>query len=226
MNRLIAFCKPYGTLCQFRADGDTPTLAQYIDIPGIYAAGRLDKDSEGLLLLTNHGPLQHRISHPKQKMPKVYWVQVEGKPNDKALDQLRHGIQLKDGVTAPAEIKRLQEPNIWPRTPPIRYRANIPTSWLEITLKEGRNRQVRRMTAAVGHPTLRLIRYAIGPWNLMNQAGELQQPGQWQELEIQPEYLQSESRNRTSVKKPLGSPRHGRRRHRAGKPVSTRPRKN
>ncbi|MCW9024564.1 MAG: pseudouridine synthase [Gammaproteobacteria bacterium] len=208
MSRLIAFCKPYGVLCQFKADGDTPTLADHINIPGVYAAGRLDKDSEGLLLLTDDGQLQHRISHPERKMPKVYWVQVEGVPDEQALEQLRQGVRLKDGLTAPAGVKPLSEPHVWPRTPPIRYRANIPTSWLEITLKEGRNRQVRRMTAAIGFPTLRLIRYAIGDWNLNISPSDMLQPGQWQELEIRQEYLTHEPE-----KKPLGTPRH-RRRHR------------
>ncbi len=187
MARLIAFCKPYGVLCQFspdrNGDGETATLADFISCPGVYPAGRLDKDSEGLLLLTDSGTLQHRISHPKKKMPKTYLVQVEGEPDPAVIQQLCNGVTLKDGLTRPARVKAITEPELWPRHPPVRYRAHIPTSWLEITLREGRNRQVRRMTAAVGYPTLRLIRYAIGAWNL----GGLE-PGQWCELKLASEY--------------------------------------
>jgi 23S rRNA pseudouridine2457 synthase len=158
--------KPYGVLCQFRGDDDRPTLARYIRDKGVYPAGRLDKDSEGLVLLTDDGRLQHRIAHPRRKLPKRYWVQVEGEPDEKALRTLAEGVMLKDGLTRPAEVQAMAAPEIWPRDPPIRYRANIPTCWLAITLHEGRNRQIRRMTAAVGHPTLRLVRVAIGPWTL------------------------------------------------------------
>ena len=203
MARLIAFCKPYGVLCQFSPDGDSPTLADFISIPGIYPAGRLDKDSEGLLLLTDSGALQHRISHPKKKMPKTYFVQVEGEPDEDAIQQLCKGVMLKDGITRPAKVKRITPAALWPRNPPVRYRANIPTSWLEITLREGRNRQVRRMTAAVGYPTLRLIRYAIGPWNL-----DGLEPGQSRELKLAREYYES---GKTAV----ASPRHRRRPRRA-----------
>ncbi|HYF65031.1 MAG TPA: pseudouridine synthase, partial [Herpetosiphonaceae bacterium] len=150
------------------------TLADYIPIPGVYAAGRLDTDSEGLLILTDSGSLQHQITDPKHKLPKTYWVQVEGTPSQSAIDQLAGGVILRDGPTRPARVERMEPPAIWERTPPIRERRAIPTSWLAISLTEGRNRQVRRMTAAVGHPTLRLIRHSIGPWSL----GELQ-PGQW-----------------------------------------------
>ena len=180
MSQLLLFNKPYGVLSQFSRQGDSgPVLADFIDLPDFYPAGRLDKDSEGLLLLTDDGKLQHCISHPRHKMVKTYWAQVEGIPTDAALDTLSKGVKLKDGITAPAEVKTMAEPAIWPLTPPIRYRAAIPTSWLELKISEGRNRQVRRMTAAVGFPTLRLIRYAVGNWNL-----EGLTPGQWRLIEI------------------------------------------
>lgn len=165
MNNLILFNKPYGVVSQFSGEGET--LKEYITIPGVYAAGRLDKDSEGLLILSDDGPLIAQISHPRYKMPKTYWAQVEGIPDQQKLSQLCKGVMLKDGMTKPAEVRMMDEPpDLWPRTPPIRFRANIPTAWLAITIREGRNRQVRRMTAAVGLPTLRLIRYAIGSWSL------------------------------------------------------------
>ncbi|MFM2483910.1 pseudouridine synthase [Celerinatantimonas yamalensis] len=164
--RVILLNKPYLVLCQFSDDQGRATLADYIKEPGVYAAGRLDRDSEGLLLLTNSGPLQHCMANPSQKMPKTYWVQVEGEASDAALEQLRKGIELKDGRTQPAKVKRIPPPDVWERHPPVRFRAAIPTSWLAITLTEGKNRQVRRMTATVGLPTLRLIRAAIGPWQL------------------------------------------------------------
>ncbi len=168
---LILFNKPFGVLSQFTDKGTAgtkrPTLSAYIDVPGVYAAGRLDKDSEGLLVLTDDGRLQHRIADPRHKAPKTYWVQVEGVPDESALQALRGGISLKDGPTRPAKIRRMDEPAaLWPRTPPVRFRKTVPDSWLEITITEGRNRQVRRMTAAIGHPTLRLIRYAVGDWTL------------------------------------------------------------
>ncbi|MBN8431528.1 pseudouridine synthase [Microbulbifer salipaludis] len=166
MSQLILFNKPYGVLCQFTDQEGRPTLADYIRKPGIYAAGRLDFDSEGLLLLTDDGQLQHQIAHPTNKLPKVYWTQVEGEVSEEALSCLRQGVQLKDGRTAPARARILDEPDLWPRVPPIRERKSIPTSWIELTITEGRNRQVRRMTAAVGHPTLRLVRQAIGNWTL------------------------------------------------------------
>lgn len=172
MADLILFNKPFRVLSQFTDDRGDPskpkraTLADWIRVPGIYPAGRLDYDSEGLLLLTSDGALQHRIASPSQKMPKTYWVQVEGQITDAALSRLEQGVTLKDGPTAPAKVRRLREPTVWHRTPPVRHRESVPTSWLELTITEGRNRQVRRMTAAVGFPTLRLIRYRIGDWTL------------------------------------------------------------
>ncbi|MCV6823915.1 MULTISPECIES: rRNA large subunit pseudouridine synthase E [Halocynthiibacter] len=181
MSKLILFNKPFNVLSQFTDKGTEgsarQTLSDYIDVPNVYAAGRLDKDSEGLLLLTDNGRLQAKIANPKFKMPKTYWVQVEGEPDDAAIDALRSGVKLKDGMTRPAEVKRIDEPPIlWPRTPPVRFRKTVPDSWLELTIREGRNRQVRRMTAAVGAPTLRLIRYSIGEWSLDGLAS-----GDWRE---------------------------------------------
>ena len=168
---MILFNKPFNVLSQFTDAGSVgsarKTLSEYIDVKGVYAAGRLDKDSEGLLVLTDDGRLQARISHPKHKMAKTYWVQVEGVPDDVALQSLRDGVMLKDGKTRPAVVERMDEPeSLWPRDPPVRFRKTVPDSWLSITITEGRNRQVRRMTAAVGHPTLRLIRYRIGSWTI------------------------------------------------------------
>lgn len=176
MTRIFLFNKPYGVLTQFTDREGRPVLADYIDTPGIYPAGRLDKDSEGLLILTDDGRLQQHISDPRFKLAKTYWVQVEGIPGKDAIDELCKGVVLKDGLTRPALARRLDgEPaGLWPRNPPIRYRASIPDCWLELTIREGRNRQVRRMTAALGHPTLRLVRYRIGPWQLGSlQPGEL-----------------------------------------------------
>ncbi|MCB1733580.1 MAG: pseudouridine synthase [Gammaproteobacteria bacterium] len=197
MSRLILLNKPYDVLCQFgdasTGEAGRPTLARYVDVPGVYPAGRLDRDSEGLVVLTDDGKLQAQIAEPRHKLAKVYWAQVEGVPDANALIALRVGVELKDGRTLPAEARRIDEPaSLWPRDPPIRHRANIPTAWIELTLYEGRNRQVRRMTAAVGHPTLRLIRFAIGPWTLDGLA-----PGAWRD-DIPPKVARSVgSRSRT-----------------------------
>jgi 23S rRNA pseudouridine2457 synthase len=179
MPRLILLHKPFGVLCQFTDAEGRPTLSDFVPVPGVYPAGRLDSDSEGLVLLTDSGALQHRISDPRHKLPKIYWVQVEGVPDDEALRRLAGGVELKDGRTRPAGVRRIAEPPVGPREPPIRERRSIPTAWIELAITEGRNRQVRRMTAAVGHPTLRLVRAAVGPWRL----GDLK-PGEWREVAV------------------------------------------
>ncbi len=176
---MILLNKPFGVLCQFTAADGRPTLADHLDVPGVYPAGRLDADSEGLVVLTADGSLQARIADPRHKLSKTYWVQVEGTPGAEALRALARGVALADGPTRPARVHVLPEPAVWPRDPPIRVRRAIPTAWLELTLREGRNRQVRRMTAAVGLPTLRLIRWAVGPWSLAGLA-----PGQWREAAV------------------------------------------
>ncbi len=167
MSRVVLFNKPYGVICQFSPAGNKQTLKDFVPLPDIYPAGRLDTDSEGLLVLTDDGPLQNRISHPANKWPKSYWAQVENLPDESALERLRLGVKLGDFVTAPATVRPISEPRgLWSRNPPIRVRRNIPASWLDITIAEGKNRQVRRMTAAVGLPTLRLIRHRVGEWTL------------------------------------------------------------
>ena len=179
MSKLVLFNKPYGVLTQFSDSEGRETLKDFIDIPRVYAAGRLDKDSEGLLLLTDDGKLQNELSDPKYKKQKSYWVQVDGDISNEAILILQQGVTLKDGLTRPAKVSIIEEPALWPRVPPVRYRANIPTSWIEISISEGKNRQVRRMTAAVGFPTLRLVRVAIAQW----QIGDLQ-PGQYKSIEL------------------------------------------
>lgn len=179
--RIIILNKPYGILSQFGERGDglaTQTLCSLVPIKNVYPAGRLDKDSEGLLILTNDGKVQHRLANPKNKTAKTYWVQVEGQPTQSDLDPIRNGLVLKDGPTRPARVRMIDPPaSLWPRNPPIRVRKSVPDRWLEMTITEGRNRQVRRMTAAIGFPTLRLIRYAVGPYTL-----DGLEPGQWQEV--------------------------------------------
>lgn len=183
MPRVILLNKPYDVLCQFTDEGTgARTLAESVDVPGVYPSGRLDRDSEGLVVLTDDGTLIARISQPRYKWPKTYCVQVEGVPTDEALAALCQGVTLKDGPTLPAEVRRIEEPSwLWPRNPPVRFRQSIPTSWIEIVLREGKNRQVRRMTAAVGFPTLRLIRRAVGDWTL-----DGLEPGQWREVSAGP----------------------------------------
>ncbi len=178
MSRLIILNKPFGVLCQFTDEAGRATLKDHVPVPGVYAAGRLDTDSEGLLLLTDDGALQHHIADPRHKQPKTYLVQVEGEPDEGALAQLRAGLDLGDFHTQPCAARRVDAPDwLWPRDPPVRFRKTVPTAWLEIVLREGKNRQVRRMTAKIGFPTLRLVRVAIGPWKL-----DGLQPGEWREV--------------------------------------------
>ena len=180
MAKIILFNKPYGVLSQFTPEGRWQSLKDFISVPGVYAAGRLDADSEGLLILTDDGALQKRIADPAHKLPKTYWAQVEGEPDEAALMQLRTGVDLGDFVTRPARANLIDEPTVlWPRNPPIRFRQSIPTNWLELTITEGKNRQVRRMTAKAGYPTLRLIRWAVGEWTLGNLKS-----GEWKELHV------------------------------------------
>ncbi|WP_210395163.1 pseudouridine synthase [Motiliproteus sediminis] len=205
MTTLLLFNKPFHVLPQFTDSEGRATLAQFIRRKGVYAAGRLDYDSEGLLLLTDDGRLQQRIADPAFKLEKTYWVQVDGEVTDEALTALCRGVQLKDGRTRPAKARRLAEPQLWPRTPPVRFRKQQPTSWLELKIREGKNRQVRRMTAAVGFPTLRLVRVAIGEWTL-----EGLQPGESRELTLNLPTAQPD-RARNARRKPHGGPR--KRRH-------------
>jgi 23S rRNA pseudouridine2457 synthase len=181
---IILFNKPFGVLCQFtdeRTREPRRTLAEFIDMPGFYPAGRLDFDSEGLVVLVDDGRLQARIADPRFKLPKSYLVQVEGEPDNSSLERLRRGVTLKDGLTLPAEVEAIPAPDLWPRDPPIRFRKTVPDSWIKLTVSEGRNRQVRRMTAAVGHPTLRLVRWSVGDWTLDGIA-----PGEWRQVESSP----------------------------------------
>ena len=182
MARVILFNKPFGVLSQFTDKSSDspprPTLSKYINVPWVYPAGRLDRDSEGLMVLTDNGTIQSKISHPKNKMAKTYWVQIEGTPSGASLAKLKNGVLLKDGKTAPAKVKQINEPDgLWERDPPVRFRLSVPDTWISITITEGRNRQVRRMTAAIGHPTLRLIRAQVGEWKL----GDLT-PGKWTDV--------------------------------------------
>lgn len=185
--RLFALNKPFHVLCQFRDPEGRKTLADFIDVPHVYAAGRLDFDSEGLLMLSGDGRLSSAITEPRKKLTKRYWAQVEGVVTESALAELRRGVELKDGITAPARANQIEEPaSMWPREPPIRERKNSPTSWIDLAITEGKNRQVRRMTAAVGFPTLRLVRHAVGPWSLDGLA-----PGQVRELPFPTAWLKS-----------------------------------
>jgi 23S rRNA pseudouridine2457 synthase len=184
LGRLLLLNKPFGVLCQFTPEAGRRSLADFIQIPAVYPAGRLDADSEGLVLLTDDGRLQAAIADPRHKLPKWYWVQVEGIAEAAAITALERGVVLRDGPNRPARARAVPPPEgLWERDPPVRFRRHIPTSWLELELREGRNRQVRRMTAAVGLPTLRLVRHRIGPWNL-----EALQPGQWRELPVEQAY--------------------------------------
>jgi 23S rRNA pseudouridine2457 synthase len=215
MSNILLFNKPFQVLTQFTTDDDKDTLARYIKLPNFYAAGRLDYDSEGLLILTDDGQVQHQLANPKFKLEKTYWAQVEGDITDEALNQLASGVELKDGLTRPAITRRIETPTIWDRVPPIRERKNIPTSWVELKITEGKNRQVRRMTAAVGFPTLRLVRYAIGSYTL----GSLQ-PGQYEQGTI--ELKSSPAKNRHPQQKDSrGSANHRDQKNKRSHPKKT-----
>lgn len=213
---LILFNKPYGVISQFSEHEKHPSLAEYIPEKNVYPAGRLDHDSEGLLILTDEGNIQHCLSHPKHKQAKTYWVQVEGDITDEALSQLENGVTLKDGKTLPARAKKIAEPELWPRNPPVRYRAAIPTSWCEITITEGKNRQIRRMTAAVGFPTLRLVRYSIGEFSLGDFNTDGLSPGEWRKIPT-PQQLTQQA----DAIKLLGTSRHRRGNHTTRGKIST-----
>ncbi len=204
---VVLLNKPYGVLCQFTSPDGRRTLADYVVRPGVYPAGRLDADSEGLVVLTADGALQTRIADPRHRLAKTYWVEVEGEPDDEAIAALERGVVLRDGPTLPARVRRIAPPpGLWPRDPPIRVRKAIPTAWLEITIAEGRNRQVRRMTAAVGLPTLRLVRQAVGPWTLGTLA-----PGQWREEVVDARVLTSGAASTSPAPAPHPRPRASRR---------------
>ena len=218
-SRLLLFNKPFRVLSQFSAAGERATLARYIDAPGVYPAGRLDYDSEGLLLLTGDGALQALLSEPRHRTWKTYWAQVEGIPGEQALEALRQGVELKDGRTLPARARRIDPPPLWPRDPPIRARRHIPDSWIELAIREGRNRQVRRMTAAVGHPTLRLVRVAVGPFALDGLA-----PGAWREAVIPADWLSALSARRSASRAQGPARNSGAGRPGRGRPARGRPR--
>ena len=208
---LILLNKPYGVISQFSEHEKHISLADYISEKAFYPAGRLDHDSEGLLILTDEGKIQHCLSHPKFKQPKTYWVQVDGEITDEAILRLENGVELKDGKTLPAKAKKIAEPDLWPRNPPVRYRAAIPTSWCQLTISEGKNRQVRRMTAAVGFPTLRLVRYSIGEFTIDGLS-----PGEWRKIPTPQQLIQQ-----ANAIKLLGSTRHRRSNHSSGRKISS-----
>ena len=213
---LILFNKPYGVISQFSEHEKHISLSEFISEKDFYPAGRLDHDSEGLLILTDEGKIQHCLSHPRHKQPKTYWVQVDGEITDTALAELENGVTLKDGLTLPAKAKKIAEPKLWPRDPPVRYRAEIPTSWCELTITEGKNRQVRRMTAAVGFPTLRLIRISIGEFTLGDFNTDGLSPGEWRKIST-PQQLTQQA----NAIKLLGTSRNRRSNHSQGRKVSS-----